>query len=128
MRVWNWPVLPVMPCVTTRVFLLIRMDIAFPSLARDGGDDLLRGVGHVVGGNDRQPRILEDLPADLVVGALHAHHQGHRQINLARRGHHALGDGVALQDAAEAVDQYPLDLRILAVSYTHLTLPTNREV
>ena len=24
-RVWNWPVLPVMPCVTTRVFLLIRM-------------------------------------------------------------------------------------------------------
>src|ERR1017187_8263093 len=30
MRVWNWPVLPVMPCVTTRVFLLIRMDISFP--------------------------------------------------------------------------------------------------
>ena len=30
--VWNWPVLPVMPCVITRVFLLMRMDIrSFPS-------------------------------------------------------------------------------------------------
>jgi hypothetical protein len=29
--VWNWPVFPVMPCVITRVFLLIKIDMrAFP--------------------------------------------------------------------------------------------------
>src|SRR5438552_18701898 len=29
-RVWNWPVLPVIPCVMTLVFLLIRMLIRRP--------------------------------------------------------------------------------------------------
>jgi hypothetical protein len=31
MRVWNWPVLPVIPWVTTLVSLLIRIDMVFPS-------------------------------------------------------------------------------------------------
>src|SRR5437868_7880287 len=76
MRVWNWPVLPVMPCVMTLVLRSMRIGMGF--LGRDGlllrgGDDLLRGVAHVVGGDDRQTRIGEDLLAEVDVGAFEAH-------------------------------------------------------
>src|SRR6185437_12676005 len=77
-RVWNWPVLPVMPCVMTRVFLSIRMLMFCGSLQR--GDDGLRGLGHRVGADDGQPRCGEHLLAELLVRALHAHHQRHAQV------------------------------------------------
>ena len=46
------------------------------------------------------------------VGALQPHHQRHRQLHLARRRHHALGDHVAAHDAAEDVDQDAFDVRV----------------
>ena len=84
-----------------------------PYLARYRGDDLLRGVGHVVGGDDRQAGVRENLPADVLVRALHPHDQRHRQVGFTHRGDDAVGDGVALHDAAEDVDQDALHLRIL---------------
>src|SRR5215475_14433311 len=75
MRVWNWPVLPVMPCVMTLVSLPMRMDMSLlglgsrlrgnDGLVLGGGDDLLRGVAHVGGGDDRQPGVGEDLLAEV---------------------------------------------------------------
>src|SRR6478672_9180206 len=76
-RVWNWPVLPVMPCVTTRVFLSIRIDILLPRVysATDCRDDLLRRVRHVVRLDDRQSRFRQQLASELFVRAAHAHDQ-----------------------------------------------------
>src|SRR5690348_17409030 len=92
MRVWNCPVLPVMPCVITRVFLSIRMLIRelsrfafrYSPWQRPGGSwllrrllerrhHLLRRLGHRIGADDRQARLGEHLLAELLVGALHAH-------------------------------------------------------
>src|SRR5438046_9709076 len=96
MRVWKAPVLPVMPWVMTLLSLPMRMLMVLGSLvAGDRGDDLLRRVTHVVGGNDRQPRCLKHLLAKIFVGAFHAHDQRHAQLDLPGRGDHAFGDGVA---------------------------------
>src|SRR5436190_6335676 len=60
MRVWNWPVLPVMPCVMTLVSLSMRMLMGFPCgralrrLLLQRGHDGLRGVGHRLGSDDGQ--------------------------------------------------------------------------
>jgi hypothetical protein len=67
------------------------------------GDDLLCGIGHIIRRDDRQARVLEDLLPELLVRALHAHDERHRELHLARGGDHAGGDGVALHDAAEDV-------------------------
>src|SRR5512144_961055 len=82
-RVWNWPVLPVTPCVMTLVSLLIRIDMC-ASFPRHRGDDLLRRVRHVLGADDRQPGVLQDLLADVLVRALHPHDEGHGQVRLLR--------------------------------------------
>src|SRR5882672_3479762 len=79
--------------------------------AAGGGDDLLSGVGHVVGRDDRQSRVGEDLLAQIDVGPLQAHHQRHPQAHLLRRRHHARRDHVALHDAAEDVDEDRLQVR-----------------
>ena len=42
-------------------------------------DDLLGGVGEVVGGDDLEPALGQDLLAQLDVGALEPHHQRHRE-------------------------------------------------
>src|SRR5438876_6968 len=103
MRVWNWPVLPVMPCVTTLEFLSMRMGISF-SLRRyggllRGGDHFFGGLAHVRRGDDRQPRVGEDLLPEIDVRALEAHDEGHLERDLARRAHHARRDHVAFHDA-----------------------------
>src|ERR1700682_3900069 len=105
MRVWNCPVLPVMPCVMTLVFLSTRMDMMLlggrgDSAAFGGGDDFLRGVAHVVAGNDRQPRVGEDLLAEVDVGAFEANDERHLEGHLLRGGHDAACDHVAFHDAA----------------------------
>src|SRR5947207_637164 len=84
MRVWNWPVLPVIPCVITLVFLSIRIAIASTSLR--GGDGLLGRLRHVRRRDDRQAGFREDLAAELLVRPLHAHDQGHFQRHRLRRG------------------------------------------
>src|SRR5574343_1511026 len=109
--VWNWPVLPVMPWVMMRVFLLIRMDIRGSLL--DRFDDLGGGFSHGIGRDDGQTGILQDLLAHIFVGALHADDQRHGQVNFLGSCNHAGGDGVALHDAAEDIDQNALDLGVL---------------
>ena len=49
--------------------------------------------------------IAQNLAALLDVGALHAHDDRKLQLQLARGGHHARGEHVAAQDAAENVDE-----------------------
>src|SRR5258706_3246094 len=80
--VWNCPVLPVTPCVITRVCLFTRIDM---SLSLGGVDDLARRVGHVAGGDDRQSRLDQGLLAEVFVGALHAHDKRHREFDLRGR-------------------------------------------
>ena len=70
------------------------------------------GVGEVVGGEDRQTRLLHDLLAEIDIGAFEPHHQRHVQVDLARRGDDALGDHVAAHDAAEDVDQDAFDIGV----------------
>src|SRR5258705_8670958 len=107
MRVWNCPVLPVMPWVMTLVSLLMRIDIFLdleigsrPVAAEaaagmtlrgngalpGGGDDLLGRLAHVRGGDDRQPRVGEDLLAEIDVRPLEADHQRHLERDLLRGG------------------------------------------
>ena len=59
-----------------------------------------------------RPEFAQDLLAEIDVGALEPHHQRHGDVDLARRGHDALGDHVAAHDAAEDVDQDALDLGV----------------
>src|SRR3546814_11734795 len=47
--------------------------------------------------------------AQFHVGSLQAHHQGHVQLDLAARCHHALGDDAAAHDDAEDVHQAAFD-------------------
>src|SRR5579885_726464 len=110
-RVWSWPVAPVIPWVTTRVSLLTRILIASAPLP-DRFDHPPRGVGHVAGGDYRQSGVLQNLLALLDVGAFHAHHQRHLEIDLLGCLDHALGQHVAAHDAAEDVDQHGLDAAV----------------
>src|SRR5579884_1195418 len=72
-RVWSCPVAPVIPWVTTRVFLLTRM-LMFSAPTPDCVDHAPRRVGHVGGGDYRNSGILQNLLALLDVGAFHPHH------------------------------------------------------
>src|SRR4029077_2329294 len=75
MRVWNWPVLPGIPCVITLVFLLIRIDIdLFHACPADG---FFSRLGHVVRSDDRESRFRQYFLAEVFVGPFHAHHEGH---------------------------------------------------
>src|SRR5579883_2867662 len=103
-RVCSWPVAPVIPWVTTRVFLLTRMLMVSP--LPDCFDPPPRGVGHIGGGNHRQPGVLQNLLALIDVGAFHPHHQRHFEIDLPGGFDHAFGQHVAAHDAAEDVDQH----------------------
>src|SRR5690349_20184865 len=109
-RVWNWPVLPVMPWVMTLVSLVRRMLIA--SLALYRRDDFLRRVRHVRSRDDRQTGIGEYLLAEIDVGAFEAHDERHLEAHLPRGRDHAFGDHVALHDAAEDVDEDRLEVRV----------------
>src|SRR5574343_777241 len=99
-----------MPWVMTLVSLLIRIDIQCSLL--DRSNDLGGGFGHGIGRDDRQARILEDLLAQIFVGALHTDNQRYRQMGFLGCSNHAGGDGVTAHDAAEDVDQNALDLRV----------------
>ena len=70
------------------------------------------GFGHGVGADDGQAGLGEHLFADVFVGALHAHHQRHAQVDRLAGDDDASGDGVALHDAAEDIDQNGFDLGV----------------
>src|SRR5689334_7939020 len=78
----------------------------------DGLHDLLRGVVEIVGGHHVQSGFTDDLLAELDIGAFEADHQGHAEADFANRRRDALGDHVALHDAAEDVDQDALHVGI----------------
>ena len=59
-----------------------------------------------------EPGFLDDLLAELDIGAFEPHHQRHFQADFLHGGDHAFGDDVAVHDAAEDVDQDALHLRI----------------
>src|SRR5438445_5072671 len=118
-RVWNCPVLPVMPWVMTFVLRLTRIDISnAPSVrgggraAVGGGNHLLRRFGHVVRGDDRQSGFGEDFLAQVLVGALHAYDERYRETRRLRRGDHAFGDRVAAHDAPEDVHENRLQVLV----------------
>src|SRR5262249_658636 len=102
--VWNWPVAPVMPCVTTFVCLSTRMLISSPvgerppargapALAASARDslrrsrtphDLFRRVRHVLTRGDVEARFGEDLPPEIDVRALEPYDERHREADLLR--------------------------------------------
>ncbi len=59
-----------------------------------------------------QPRLRQHLLAELDVGAFEPHDQRHLEPDLLDRRDHAGGDGVALHDAAEDVDEDPLHVGV----------------
>ena len=77
-----------------------------------GSDDLLRRVGQVVGGDDGEAAIGQDLLAEVDIGAFEPHDQRHRSGQGLGRGDDPLGDHVALGDAAEDVHQDRLDVGV----------------
>src|SRR5450432_720625 len=114
-RAWNEPAEPVMPATRTFVFLSTKMAIFWEAsrLSRgfDGSDDFARAVVHRVGGLNREPALRQDLLAELDVRAFEPHYERHLEPELLGRRDDALGDHVALHDAAEDVDEDAFDLR-----------------
>ena len=74
--------------------------------------DLLRGVVEIVGRGHVEIGLGDDLLALLDIGAFEPHHQRHLQADFLHRRDDALGDDVALHDAAEDVDQNALHVRV----------------
>src|SRR6266851_2363250 len=103
-RVWIWPVAPVIPCVRTRVFLLTSTLILLSRFHGAAG-----GVGHVSGGDYRDPRIPQNLFALIDVGPFHPDHQRDTEFDLARRIDDALREHVAQHDTAEDIHQHRFD-------------------
>jgi hypothetical protein len=66
----------------------------------------------IVGGDDIQARLGDDLLAEFDIGAFEPHHQRHAKPDFAHRGDHAFGHNIATHDAAKDVDQYALHVRI----------------
>src|SRR5687767_373681 len=96
---------------TSSFILSLRLELRRHGLLHFG-DDLLRRVAEIVGGDDRQPAGGEDVLALLHVGALEADDQRHVQLDLPSGRDDALGDDVAAHDAAEDVDEDALHRRI----------------
>ena len=76
------------------------------------GSTYVGGVGQVVGGDDGEPALGQDLLAQLDVRALQPHHQRHLEGQVLARRDDAGGDHVALGDAAEDVHQDRLDVGV----------------
>src|SRR4051812_24366896 len=71
----------------------------------DGGDDFFGGVGEVVGADDGEAAGGEGLFAGGDVVAFEADDEGDFEGGLAGGGDDAIGDDVAIHDAAEDVDE-----------------------
>src|SRR5436190_17639665 len=75
-------------------------------------NNLLGRIVEVVGGDDVELGVLDDLLAEIDIGAFEAHYEGNLQAHFLHGGNHAFGDDVAFHDAAEDVDQNAFDARI----------------
>src|SRR5262245_4546973 len=65
------------------------------SASLDGFHDLLRGIVKIIGRNDIEAGLADDLLALLHIGALEPHDQRHGEARLLDGGDHALGDDIA---------------------------------
>mmetsp|Transcript_5315 Transcript_5315/g.12407 ORF Transcript_5315/g.12407 Transcript_5315/m.12407 type:complete len:306 (-) Transcript_5315:569-1486(-) len=74
---------------------------------------LLGGVVEIVGANECQTGILQDLLAQLHVGSLQPDHHGNVQAEALGGLHDALRNDVAAHDAPKDIDQDGLDGRVL---------------
>jgi len=72
-------------------------------------DNFLRRITQVVGRDDRQTAIGEDILALLHIGAFQAHHERHRQVHFFGRRNDTIGDDVAFHDATEDVHENTLN-------------------
>ena len=85
-----------------------------------------RSHREVVGGDHIQTAFGDQLLAELDVGAFQADHQWHVEADFLHRSQHAFGDGVALHDAAEDVDQDRFDVVVLRISLKARCRPSRR--
>jgi len=82
------------------------------SLFLDRFHSFLRGIVEVSGGDDGQARLLQQLHAQLHVGALQAHHQWHLEAHVLGGGDDTLSDHIALHDTSEDVHQQSLHVGV----------------
>src|SRR6478609_9126900 len=85
---------------------------AYTYLRVDRRDDLLGGIVEIVSCRDRETGFVEDLLAELDIGAFEANDERNLETDFLNRCDNAFGDDVALHDAAEDVDEDALDLRV----------------
>src|ERR1019366_6911940 len=98
---WNVPSRPVSPCTTSRVDLSTRM-LTCPLCRRD----TFRGrVFHGLCHDEIQSARFQYLAALFDVGAFQSQHGRQLDVGLLRRAHHAVGQRIHAQDAAENIDQ-----------------------
>ena len=107
-RVWSCPTAPVIPCVSTRVFLSTKILICGIQ-APISFTMRLAASAMSAGGNHLDARVGENLLALDDVGAFHPDHQRHVELHLFRRLDDALREHVASHDAAEDVDEHAFD-------------------
>ena len=67
---------------------------------------VLGSIAEVVGGNNRQTGIGQDLLAEIDIGAFEADDERHMQADCARRADDALRNHVAAHDTTENIDQH----------------------
>ena len=107
---WKVPWAPVKPWVMTRVLASIR--IAMAQAPFTAATTFCGRIGQVVGGDDGEAAIGQDLLAEVHIGALEPDDQRHVQVQGLGRGHDPFRDHVALGDAAEDVHQDRLDVGV----------------
>src|SRR5579872_3640402 len=112
---WNEPAEPVKPWTMTFESFPRRIAMLVPLLSRATRRlyGLLGGLPQVLGRDDRDARVLEQFAPLLDVRALEADDERHFELDLLEGAEDAGGDHVALDDAAEDVDQDGLDLGVL---------------
>src|ERR1700739_1887594 len=77
-----------------------------------GLDDLLRGIVEIIGWQHAEAALADSLLSGFDIGAFEPNDQRHLQADFLHRGDHALGDDIALHDAAEDVDENALHVGI----------------
>src|SRR5579872_6738864 len=78
----------------------------------DGLHDLLGGIIEIVRRQHIETGLANNLLAGIDIGAFKTHHQWHLEADFPNGCDHALGNDVALHDAAEDVDQNALHIGI----------------
>src|ERR1035438_7150889 len=108
---WKVPSLPVIPCTMSRVSLFTSTAILCPH-ARSRFHRQLCRVLHRFAHLKIQSRLLQNPAAFFDIRAFEAQHNRHLHLQIARRRHHARGQPVHTQNAAEDVDEDGLHIGV----------------